>query len=529
MPRSGFAIPAYMWHSYVLSYIIYSLMHALFSRLRQTTHLPLFNITSGFITVFCLLALFHLPLLSTLVDQGFIWSTRYFGTFWQFELLLTFLIALCICLLPGSKHTIGNYDKPEFTYWQWGTMITCTLLGGGGVFWAAGEPLSHFLFPPPITDVTAASAAMAPIALAQCFLHWGFIGWSILGSLSTIVLMHYHEEEQLPLAPRTLLYPLLGKYALSGPIAVLADASAIIAVVAGTVGPIGFLGLQVSYGVHYLFGYPDNFATQAIIICALVLLYTTSSISGLSKGIQILSRINVDLVILLCLFIVISGPTTFILKHFITGMQTYITHFFSLALYHDQPSWLGNWTWFFWGWFIGYGPLMAMFIARISRGRSIRAIICMVSLVAPLITNFWFAVLGGTGIALELQQPGSIATAFHGHDLPAALLAIASHLPFGFTLSIVFLVLTVIFVATTCDSMTYVIASSIAKETQAPTSLRIFWGIAMGLMALILLQAGEGGISKLQSFIIITAVPVSWLLIPPLWSAVYITYQKGMH
>jgi len=502
-------------------------MYSLFSRVRQTTHLPLFALTTGFIVIFCMLALFHLPLLSTLVDHGFIWATTYFGTFWQYELQLTFMIAILIGFLPGSKSIIGDYEKPEFTLWQWGTMITCTLLGGGGVFWAAGEPLSHFLSPPPITDAAAGSIAMAPMALAQCFLHWGFVGWSILGSLSTIVLMHYHEEKQYPLAPRTLLYPLLGKYALTGPIAVLADASAIIAVVAGTVGPIGFLGLQVSYGIHYLFHVPNDFATQTTVICALVLLYTVSSISGLSKGIRIMSRVNVDIVLLLCAFILFTGPTTFIIKHFFTGMHAYIQHFFSLALYHDNPSWLGNWTWFFWGWFIGYGPLMAMFIARISRGRSIRSIIGMVSIVAPLVTNFWFTVLGGTGIALELQQPGSISTAFHGHDLPAALLAIASHLPFGFALSILFLVLTVIFVATTCDSMTYVVATSIAKESQPPTALRIFWSIAMGVMALVLLHAGEGGISKLQSFIIITAVPVSWLLIPPLWSAIYITYKQS--
>jgi choline-glycine betaine transporter len=196
------------------------------------------------------------------------------------------------------------------------------------------------------------------------------------------------------------------------------------------------------------------------------------------------------------------------------------------AALFGAPGWLGWWTVFFWGWFLGYGPLMAIFIARVSRGRSIRSIILMLSIIAPLVTNFWFSIIGGTGIALEQMTPGIISGPFEGFNLPAGLLAITQAMPLGFILSLLFLVLTMIFVATTSDSMSYVIATSMSDDNPSPT-LRAFWGIAMGIMALILISTGAGGIGKLQSFIVVTAVPVSLVLLPSLWDAPRIVLALG--
>ncbi len=496
-------------------------------------NLPLFAVTGGFIALFCLVALFDLDLLSSVVDAGFAFSARYFGLYWQVLLLATFLIGLAIVVLPGSKAIMGNLAAPEFPGFQWGAMIMCTLLAGGGVFWAAGEPMAHFLSPPPYFGGEAGTADVVNAALAQSFMHWGFLAWAILGALTTVMLMHYHYEKGLPLAPRTLLYPVFGDKAINGPIGLIADASCIIAVVAGTVGPIGFLGLQVSYGLNDLFGIPDSFATQAFVILGLVALYTISAASGLSKGIQILSRFNVILAAILLLFVLIAGPTGFILSGFFGGMATYVTDFFGMALYRGdagligEPGWLGWWTVFFWGWFLGYGPLMAMFIARVSRGRSIRSIIIMLSIVAPIVTAFWFTIVGGTGIHAELNNAGSVSTAFEGFNLPAALLAITQQLPMGFVVSVLFLILTTVFVATTGDSMTYVISVAMSNEDQPVLAVRVFWGVAMGIMALILIYTGAGGVGKLQSFIVVTAVPVSLVLLPSLWDAARITLEKG--
>ena len=494
---------------------------------------PLFAATGGFIILFCLLALVSIDTLSAMVDWGFNFSATYFGLYWQVLLLSTFLIGLVLCVLPGGKTVMGGITTPEFSAFQWGSMIMCTLLAGGGVFWAAGEPIAHYLSSPPLFgDLSADPQAGAYAAFAQSYLHWGFLAWAILGSLTTVMLMHYHYDKGLPLAPRTLLYPVFGDRAIHGPIGLIADACCIIAVVAGTVGPIGFLGLQMSYGLNALFGIPDTFATQTVVILFLAGIYTLSAISGLSKGIQLLSQVNVILAFVLLAFMLIAGPTFFIFDGFAGGMGVYLSNFFDMALYRGEagllgePGWLGWWTVFFWGWFMGYGPLMAIFIARISRGRSIRSIIIMLSLIAPIVTNFWFTIIGGSGIAFEQLAAGTISVPFEGFNLPAGLLAITQAMPMGFLLSVLFLVLTLIFVATTSDSMSYVIATSMSTgEPSAP--LRSFWGITMGVMALILISTGAGGIGKLQSFIVITAVPVSLILLPSLWDALRITLALG--
>ncbi|MDA7965532.1 BCCT family transporter [Ruegeria sp.] len=493
---------------------------------------PLFLISGGFIALFCVAALINLDGLSAAVDWGFNISATYFGLYWQVLLLATFLIGLLLCILPGGKAVMGGLAAPEFTTFQWGSMIMCTLLAGGGVFWAAGEPIAHFLYSPPLFGAEGATEAAVNPAMAQSFMHWGFLAWAILGSLTTVMLMHYHYEKGLPLAPRTLLYPVFGDKAIHGPIGLIADAASIIAVVAGTVGPIGFLGLQVSYGLADLFGLSDTFATQAAVIAGLAAIYTISAMTGLSRGIQVLSKINVILAAALLLFVLIAGPTGFIFGSFFSGFGTYLGNFFQIALFRGEaglfgePGWLGWWTVFFWGWFMGYGPLMAMFIARVSRGRSIRSIIIMLSIIAPIVTNFWFTIIGGTGVAMELANPGTISAAFEGFNLPAALLAITSNLPMGFVISLLFLILTTIFVATTGDSMSYVISATMSDD-HPPAALRVFWGIAMGIMAIILISVGSGGVSKLQSFIVVTAVPVSLLLLPSLWDALRITLAKG--
>ena len=282
-----------------------------------------------------------------------------------------------------------------------------------------------------------------------------------------------------------------------------------------------------------MFGIPNEFATQAVVILVLVGIYTASALSGITRGIQAMSTFNIWLAGALMLYMLIAGPTAFIFESYFQGLGVYLTNFFPMAMYRGEagmfgePGWLGWWTVFFWGWFLGYGPLMAVFVARISRGRSIRAMIILLSLVAPLVTNFWFTIVGGTGISMELAQAGTVSAAFEGFNLPAALLAITQNMPMGFLLSILFMILTFVFVATTGDSMTYVISVSMSNSDTPSSKLRAFWAIAMGLTALVLVSLGSSGIGKLQSFIVITAVPVSLILLPSLWDAVRIVRLKG--
>ncbi len=488
---------------------------------------PTFWYSGGFICLFVLLALYDGELLASIVNQGFSWAVNVFGPYWQVLLLLTFLIGLALAAGRTGKVILGGIDKPEMDGFRWMAIIFCTLLAGGGVFWAAAEPIAHFVSPPPIYGASEDVQKMAFNALSQSFMHWGFLAWAIVGSLTSIVVMHLHYNKGLPLKPRILLYPVLGDRALKGHTGALIDACCIVAVAAGTIGPIGFLGLQVSYALNVLFEIPDGFTTQLVIIMFAIVLYTLSALSGLNRGMQMLSRYNVILASALMLYILIFGPTNFIINGYIQGVGGLVNNFIPMATFRGDEGWLSWWTVFFWGWFLGYGPMMAIFIARISRGRSIRQLVCTISIIAPLVTCFWFTVVGGSGLAFEIAEPGSVSKAFEGFNLPGALLAVTSQLPFPMLISILFLILTTIFIVTTGDSMTYTISVVISGETEPNAMIRIFWGAMMGFTALILISIGSGGISALQSFIIITAVPVSIILLPSLWNAPQISMKMA--
>jgi glycine betaine transporter len=480
---------------------------------------PVFALSGGFLLIFVTTAMFDLDFLSSTVNSAFGGATKYFGAYWQVLMLLTFIIALGIALSGSGKARLGNLGAPDISTFKWVAIIMCTLLAGGGVFWAAAEPMAHFISSPPLFDVESATQAAVYPALAQSYMHWGFLAWSILGSLTAIIFMYLHYDKGLPLKPRILLYPVFGEVVLHGWLGALIDAACVVAVVSGTVGPIGFLGLQVSFGLSELFGIANTYSTQLVIIVGLIAIYTVSAVSGVTRGIQILSTFNIGLALLLMLFIVIAGPTAFIFDGFIQSIGVLIAEFIPMASYRADIGWVNGWTVFFWGWFIGYGPLMAMFIARISRGRTIRQLIVTLSLIAPLVTYFWFTIVGGTGIAFELANTGVISGPYAESGMPAALLAITQQLPWGFLISVLFLVLTTVFVATTGDSMTYTVSMVMTGTDHPPTSLRVFWGVMMGVLAAILISIGSGGVSALQSFIVVTAVPVSLILMPSLWNA----------
>lgn len=484
-----------------------------------------FLLSGGFLVVFVLTALIDIEGLSAIVGVAFLWSTSVFGAYWQLLLLLTFAIGLALALSGKGRVRLGGCDTPEISAFKWVCMILCTLLAGGGVFFAAAEPMAHFVNPPPLFDVAAETQEAVYPALAQSFLHWGFLAWAILGSLTTIVLMHLHYDKGLPLKPRTLLYPVFGDRVIHSWIGSVVDAACVISVVAGTVGPIGFLGLQVSYGLSQLLGSPDNFNTQFMIILALIGVYTVSTVTGIQRGIQILSKLNVQIAVGLMLFLLIAGPTAFIFESYLRSAAVHLQNFLPMAVFRGDPQWLDSWTVFFWGWFLGYGPLMAIFIARISRGRSIRELVVAISIISPIITTFWFTIVGGSGLAFELAEPGVISIPFTGSNMPAALLAITQQLPLGEFISAAFLILTFLFVATTGDSMTYTISIVMTGGDHPPIFLRVFWGVIMGAVAMILVSIGAGGISALQSFIVVTAVPVSLILLPSLWAAPRIAYR----
>lgn len=484
----------------------------------DTIEWPVFIISGGFLVLFVIASLVNAEFVSGQVNTYFGLACTYFGAYWQWLLFLNFVIAMGLAASKYGDIRLGKVEQPEMSTFRWISIIMCTLLAGGGVFWSAAEPMYYFLSTPPVFDgvESATKAAVIP-AMEQSFLHWGFLAWSILGTLGAVVLMIVHYHKGYPLQSRALLYPVFGEKIMTNTLGKIVEGCSILAVAAGTIGPIGFLGLQVSYALNQLFGIPDAYATQLAIIVALVIIYTISAVTGIHRGIQFLSRVNVLLTVALVALILLIGPGGFIIDTFTQAMGTYVKDFTVLSLFRGDTGWLSWWTVFFWGWFLGYGPLMAVLVARISRGRTIRQIMIAVGVIAPLATHFWFTILGGSGIFFELANPGVISGPLNDAGLPAALLAVVGQLPMAALLTPVFLVLIFIFLATTGDSMSLSIAICCTGQDDPPRGMRIFWAITMGAVAAILIKMGSGGIGALQSFIVITAVPVGFIMLPTLW------------
>lgn len=482
---------------------------------------PVFIISGGLLLLFIIIGFINQDFVTKVVDQSFGFSVKYFGWFYQVILLGTFFIALYLGFSKYGKIKLGKKEKPEMGTFEWVSVIMCTLLAAGGGFWAAAEPLSHFIDTPPFfKDVESGTAAAVVPALASSFVDWGFLAWAVLGTLGTIVLMYAHYHKGAPLKPRTLLYPIFGDKILNNsPLGSFVDAFSIISVAAGTIGPIGFLGLQASYGLSALFNISDTLVIQILIIVLLVIAAAISAATGVHKGIRILSIYNVYLALFLMIVLVIIGPSLFITNSYLESFATYVQNFLTLNAYRGDEAWLSGWTVFFFAWFLGYGPMMVIFVARISRGRTIRQLITAVAVIAPIISTFWFTVVGGTGIFQELTNPGTISEALNSNGPPAAMIAITDSLPFGTIIGFLFIIATIVFVLTTTDSMSLTISMAITGSGDPSKLLRVFWALLMGAVAVLLLTIGEDSVNSLQSFIVVTAVPVSLLMFTTFWTA----------
>lgn len=447
------------------------------------------------------------------VKAGFDAAAAALGGPWQILFLLYGLVALGLAVSPWGRARLGE-GAPEYPFAGWVAVLVCTLLAGGGVFWVCAEPMFHFVSPPPSFGVEPRTERAAAVALAQAHLHWGFLAWAMVGTLGAVSLVASHELDGTAFRPRALLNPWFGE--LPPLIGEIADAVAIVAVIAGTVGPIGFLALQLSNAAEGLVGIPDGYGTQIAVLVALVALYTLSAASGLQRGIAWLSRANVVGAVVLGVVVLVVGPTAEVVSLGVASAATYLTHLPQMALFRGDSGWLAYWTVFFWGWFLGFAPMMSVFVARISRGRTVRELVIAVAVAAPLVTHLWFVVIGGTSLAVELAEPGVISSPLNDEGMAAAMLATLAQLPGQALLVPLFVLLVFCFLATTGDSVAFSVSVVLSGRDDPPVPLRVFWAVAMGALAAALLGVGQRGIDALQQFIVITAVPVTLLVVPTL-------------
>ncbi|WP_100012331.1 BCCT family transporter [Lentibacillus sediminis] len=489
---------------------------------------PVFWISGGFLIAFIILSLINNEAVGNWVSTLFAYSSDLFGAYWQILLLANFFVGLGLAFSKYGRVKLGNQDKPKYSYFRWVAMILVTLLASGGVFWAASEPMYHYMTTPPALGGGEFNNVMG--AFATSFMHWGFLAWAILGTLAVVVMMYVHYSKGFPLKPRGLLYPIFGEkiYGKNNVLGSSADIFSIIATVAGTLGPLGFLGLQISYGLNHLFDVPNTLTVSILVILVLSMVAAISAATGVDRGILLLSRYNVSFTIFLAAVVLVVGPTMFIIDGFVGGTGYHLQNFFQMTMYRGDEAWLSGWTIFFWGWFIGYAPMLIVFISRISRGRTIRELVIAVSVVAPLVNNFWFAVVGGTGVHFEMENPGSISNALNENGMEAAVMAITDQLPMGILFGIGFLLVSIVFVATTVDTMSYSVAATLEGHDHPRRWLRVFWAMIFGATTTVILTIGESSITAIQNSIVITAVPVSLLLLPPLWNAPKIAKKMAL-
>ena len=431
---------------------------------------------------------------------------------WFFVMAVNFFLIFSLVMATtkyGNIRLGGRRAKPEFNTAAWFSMLFSAGMGIGILFWSVGEPILHYVAPPYGPGETAGSSK---VAMQVTFLHWGLHAWGIY-ALVGMALAFFTFNKKLPLTISSVFEPLIGNRIYGG----WGKAINVLAVVATLFGLATSLGLgvqQVSAGLNHLIGMSDTVTNQVILIGIITLAATGSVIAGLSHGVKRLSQLNIIIGAFFLLFILIVGPTLFIFGSFVENIGGYLDNFFELSFWtetYQQSDWQKDWTVFYWAWWISWSPFVGMFIARISRGRTLREFILGVLIVPTLITFLWLSAFGGSAIFLELNGLADISGAVQ-ENVATSLYRLLEQFPLGTVTSIVGVVLVTSFFVTSSDSGSLVIDSLTAGgKLDAPVAQRVFWAVTEGGVAAVLLIGG--GLAALQTAAITTGLPFAIVLV----------------
>lgn len=437
---------------------------------------------------------------------------------WFFILLVNGLLIFALFLGFGKYNNIriGGKDAiPEFSKLGWFSMLFSAGMGIGLLFWSVAEPIFHFNSNPFLNDpenkITAAKEAMG-----VTFLHWGLHAWALYAIIG-VALAFFTFNKKLPLTIRSVFYPLLGKK-IYGPIGDAIDVISVIATLFGLATSLGLGAQQVNAGLEYLFGIENSPTVQVMLIVVITFFATLSLILGLDKGIRILSEWNMRLALLLLVFVLLVGPTLFLLKSFVQNIGHYIHEFFELSFWTNtyngvgaEKNWQNSWTVFYWAWWISWSPFVGIFIARISKGRTIKEFILGVLFVPALFTFLWLSVFGGSAIYQELIGNSRITEAVNT-NVATAVYYLLEQYPFTTFASIVTVLLVASFFVTSSDSGSFVVDTlTSGGRHDAPKGQKIFWASMEGLIAAVLLIGG--GLTALQTASILTGLPFAIIII----------------
>ncbi len=482
--------------------------------------------------IFLLICSINLNIAEKITNYGRDFTLSSFGSIWILMVVGICIVGFFLGFSPLGSLRIGGPDaKSSLSFFDWCSVLICTLLAGGGVFWSAAEPLIHFISPASyFSDISGGSEQAVDPSLAVSFLHWGFLAWALVATTITIT-FSLLSQSGYPLRPRSLLIPILPKNMVEGLVGDIIDGLSVVAAVAGTVGPLGFLSLQLSNAAGNLSFLSNNSFLQTFIVLVLTLIFTISTLSGIQKGIKFLSEFNIWLTIILGVLLFLTGPTFWLVKHFISSNFLYLSELKKLALPNPNDAWVKGWTIFYWGWFLGYAPLMGLFAAGVSKGRTIRELIIVVSIICPFVTNLWFTILGGNGIFLELNNPNLLSKELAEGGEAGVLFSILNQLPLSGLMIPISILLIILFMCTSADSISYAAAIVVSGKENPPKKIRLFWALMIGFLTIALLRIGsevgdKTSIDALQAFIVITAVPVTPLVISTIWTAPQLAFKE---
>jgi glycine betaine transporter len=450
----------------------------------------------------------HLSLVTGSI-QGFLLDV--FGWFYLLAASGFLLCALCLIFSRYGDIPLGpDGAKPEFPLLTWFAMLFCAGMGIGLVFWGVAEPNSHYYTPPMGPGETPEAARLA---LRYTFFHWGLHPWAIY-TMVALCLAYFQFRKGVPGLISLACRPVLGKR-VEGALGAGFDIIAVFATVFGVATSLGFGAVQISGGLSYLFGVPNTLATQFILIAVVTILYMLSAQTGIQRGIKYLSNLNMVLALSLLLFLLTLGPTHFIINVFVSTLGRYIQNLPTMSLNlvpFADSTWVHDWTLFYWAWWIAWAPFVGTFIARISKGRTVREFVLGVLFVPTLFCALWFSVLGGTSISLEMVDHAGINNVINTQGKEVALFTVLEQFPLGTFMSIIAMFLIATFFITSADSATFVLGTLTTHgNLNPPNPVKFTWGIIQSVAAAVLLWSG--GLKALQTGSIIAAFPFAIVMI----------------
>ncbi len=449
------------------------------------------------------------------------WIVDNFG--WAYLVVGLAMAALLFWLAMGRYGNVkfgGPTEKPEFSTFTWISMLFCAGIGSSLVYWSIIEPIYYMQTPP--FGLTPGSHEAAEWAATYGSFHWGITSWAWYTVATVPIAYSYYVRKETRLTLSIASKSVLGKH-VNGPIGKAMDVAVMFGIIGGVGTSLGLGTPMISACIGRIFHIPQSFWLNIVILVIWSVIFGTSVCLGLKKGIARLSDINIGLALALALFVLVAGPTAFILNTFTNSLSLMFDNYFRMSLWTDPIAKSGfpqSWTIFYWAWAVGYAPMMGLFVARISKGRTIRELIIGMCIWGPLGCWIYFGVFGCYSLNIELYGTQSMTALMAEQGAPQAIVTILESLPFGTYLLPVFVVLMFIFLATTLDSSAYILASVSTKELHSEDEParwnRLLWAVILGLMAVMMFSIG--GLKVIQASSIVLAFPLMFALLVMVWS-----------